>query len=240
MESFPSIDGLAKFPYMENTQFEFKSTVKSATTDQRHLKTLCAFLNRDGGFLVIGVHDDSTILGISARDCDMFLSQHIDCIVGASLIVTSDIQRIHPDSIKATCIPVLSDKYVLVVKATPFPNITYKLKTGEVYIRVNASNQSFGEVRYYTQNDVNTIINNMDMKLAQQMLSLKQTYAKTAHELVTSFKAEQAQLILERAQLLREREQFAREREQVTRMLFDKILKEKKHAETNESSGSWW
>ena len=225
---------------MENTHFEFKLSVKSATTDRKYLKTLCAFLNRDGGFLVIGVHDNNTIIGISAKECDMFLSQYIDCIVGASLIVTSDNQRIHPDSIKAMCIPVPNDKIVLVVKATPFPNITYKLKTGEVYIRVNASNQSFGEVRYYTQNDVDTIINNMDMNLAQQMLALKKTYAKTAHDLVTSFKAEQAQLILERAQLLREREQFAREREQVTRMLFDKILKEKKHAETNESSWFVW
>ena len=247
MDSFPSIDGLTKFPCMENTQFEFKSSVKSATKDQKYLKTLCAFLNRDGGFLVVGVYDDRKIVGIPSNECDRFLSQFIDCIVGGSLIITSDNQRIHPDCIKASCIPVTNDNFVLVVKATPLPDVTYKLNTGEVYIRVNASNQSFGEIRYYTQSDVNTIIHNMNMKLAQEMLALKKTYAKTTHDLVTSFKSEQTQLMFERMQLvrereelLREREQFSRERDQITRMLFDKILNEKKRAETTESNWFAW
>ncbi len=61
----------------EDQQTEFKSTLrwdirqglKSPAIEHASLKTICAFLNSNGGDLIIGVHDDGTIGGI---EVDLF------------------------------------------------------------------------------------------------------------------------------------------------------------------------
>jgi hypothetical protein len=61
----------------EDQQTEFKSTLrwdirqglKSPAIEHASLKTICAFLNSQGGDLIIGVHDDGTIGGI---EVDLF------------------------------------------------------------------------------------------------------------------------------------------------------------------------
>jgi type I restriction enzyme R subunit len=80
----------------ESKTLEFKSTLrwnlKEARKDAEHvthsvLKTIAAFLNTDGGDLLIGVADDRTIVGIEAdgfESEDKFLL-HLSHVIGAAL-----------------------------------------------------------------------------------------------------------------------------------------------------------
>lgn len=72
------MDIIALLKKDEDQCLEFKSTLRydikasehgqekvSATVEKEFLKTICAFMNSDGGVLMIGVSDDRKIVGLS-------------------------------------------------------------------------------------------------------------------------------------------------------------------------------
>ena len=134
----------------ESAHLEFKSTLKinlhTGKKDDRMihsvLKTIAAFLNSNGGMLLIGVKDDSEILGTEADgfiNNDRYLLFLYDAIIkhiseSAAVFVDANIQRI---GIKNVCVvncspaamPVYVDDEEFFVRTGPG---TTKLKTSEV------------------------------------------------------------------------------------------------------------
>lgn len=52
----------------ENIHVEYKRSKDSLSRDL--FETICAFLNREGGYLLLGVDDDGCVEGISDRSID--------------------------------------------------------------------------------------------------------------------------------------------------------------------------
>ncbi|MGD9332504.1 MAG: response regulator [Desulfobacterales bacterium] len=125
----------------ENDRVEFKSTLRwnrqsdkaDRAIEKAWLKTIVAFLNTDGGTLLVGVDDDGTVIGI---DTDRFASED-----KYRLHVNNRIKE-HIGLDNAACIRYdlnrLGDQKVLVVQCRPSPQPVF-LKMGreeEFYIRI--------------------------------------------------------------------------------------------------------
>ncbi len=125
----------------ESDRLEFKSTLRwNLKTDKADraiekawLKTIVAYLNTDGGILLVGVKDDGTVIGVGA-DCfendDKYrlhvnnrIKEHIG--LGSAACIRYDLEA-------------AGDQKVLVIRCRPSPQPVF-LKVGreeEFYIRV--------------------------------------------------------------------------------------------------------
>lgn len=136
----------------ENNYVEFKQSLRWDYKQQQVTKipeisvakTIAAFMNNEGGTLLIGVKDDQTINGIEDdyasfkkdNQRDAFLL-HLDNIINKYLgkelngLLTTNIER-------------LEEKDVCVVRVSASPRPVYVTNQGEeeFYIRANASTQS--------------------------------------------------------------------------------------------------
>ena len=180
---FPSdIDKYQVFPSYENTYFEFKRNLQ---TFGRVIETICGMLNRKGGYIVFGVDDEShNICGVyrSEKAIDEF-ALSIDRIYKNQTLLTSDASPLHPDNIVIDLIAHPAG-LVVVITVTPIEGIEYRLRTGEVYMRLNASNYKVKRDRLYTSTDVKQIMYTHQQKvehykerIKQQVLKMKSEYA---------------------------------------------------------------
>ena len=124
----------------ENAKLEFKSTLRWNVIAKRNdkaiehsvLKTVVAFLNTEGGTLLVGVEDDSNVLGIEP---DQFANEDKYLLHFANL-VNDRIGKHYADSIHWDLKPV-DDKKILRVDCEPSSTPVF-LKDGaseEFYIR---------------------------------------------------------------------------------------------------------
>lgn len=131
---------LTTFPYMEGLQWEYKETLISS---EKLLQNICAFLNRKGGYLIIGIRDiDLAIIGIP----DTILNKTIDSFIlkcdnlyHQGLITKKDGIAIHHDCVFARTL-VVNGKRLVLVKVVPEPDTMYVCHDGVSYIRLSASN----------------------------------------------------------------------------------------------------
>ncbi len=143
----------------ESDRVEFKSTLrwnlKSGSSDKRiekaWLKSVVAFLNTDGGVLLVGVEDDGSILGMAA---DQFANED-KYLLHVNNRITQHIGLEFAGFIRYQLVPVDQEK-VLMVECQPSPSPVF-LKIGkqeDFFIRVGPGSRqlSTSEVLSYVSN----------------------------------------------------------------------------------------
>ena len=131
---------LTTFPFMEGLRWEYKEMLISS---EKLLQNVCAFLNRKGGYLIVGIRDiDLAIIGISDTILNKTIDSFIlkcDNIYHQGLITKKDGTTIHHDCVFARTLFV-NGKRLVIVKVVPEPNTQYVCHDGVSYIRLSASN----------------------------------------------------------------------------------------------------
>ena len=143
----------------EGDRAEFKSTLrwnlKTDNSDKRvekaWLKSVVAFLNTNGGVLLVGVQDDGDILGI---DADQFDNED-KYLLHVNNRIKQHIGLEHAGFIRFQLVPV-DQKKVLIVECQPSPSPVF-LKMGneeDFYIRIGPGSRklSTSEVLAYVSN----------------------------------------------------------------------------------------
>jgi DNA-binding response OmpR family regulator len=143
----------------ESERLEFKSTLrwnlKTGQADKgiekAWLKSVVAFLNTDGGILLIGVADDGEILGTHA---DQFESDD-KYLLHLNNLIQQHIGLECTGCIRFHLVPV-EDKKVLLIECQPYPSAAF-LKIGkneDFYVRVGPGSRrlSTSEVLAYMKN----------------------------------------------------------------------------------------
>lgn len=132
------------FPLPEGQQIEFK---QSLFDKKKLVHTACAFLNTCGGYYIIGVWDDSKIVGVLRNKVDETLLR-VDQIIQESRIVnTTTGDFITHKEIVARPIPIEGSTNMLVIVEVQSldPTYTYVVAKGEChYVRLGASNMRYG------------------------------------------------------------------------------------------------
>ncbi len=128
----------------ESDQVEFKSTLRwnlhaeriDKGVEHSVLKTIAAFLNKEGGTLLVGIGDDGNVLGIEP---DRFPNED-KYLLHFSNLVNDKIGKQHSDYIRWG-LREIQDKFILRVDCAPSPNPVFlKAKDGEeFYIRTGPS-----------------------------------------------------------------------------------------------------
>ena len=143
----------------ESERLEFKSTLrwnlKTGRADKgiekAWLKSVVAFLNTDGGILLIGVADDGEILG---TDADQFESDD-RYLLHLNNLIQQHIGLECTGFIRFQLVPV-EDKKVLLIECQPYPSAAF-LKIGkneDFYVRIGPGSRrlSTSEVLAYMKN----------------------------------------------------------------------------------------
>ncbi len=173
---------MSNFPCTEGPHIEFK---QSFCNVNKLNKTICSFLNSNGGYLISGVEDETCrIIGVQAtiKDIDNYILS-VDNIFHQKIILTSEGYTIHPSCIKVKCLK-LKDKediYIIIVKIIPTEGKKYKLKDGSIFYRVNASNFKVSSEKMFCLSEMNCVINKTKNKITSEYSSMF-NYIKKEHE----------------------------------------------------------
>ncbi|HEX4068770.1 MAG TPA: ATP-binding protein [Candidatus Babeliales bacterium] len=116
----------------ESDIVEFKASTSQLN---RGVETLCAFLNKKGGVLLLGIKDDGEIIGEKITD-------------NTKIDIANQINRIepHPD-IDTLFVPVSKGKEVVVLVAKPGANGPY-VCNGRPYVRVQSTTKVMPQEEY--------------------------------------------------------------------------------------------
>ena len=143
----------------ESNRVEFKSTLRwnlktdrsEKVIDKAWLKSVAAFLNSDGGVLLVGVTDNGDIMGIETDNFD----NEDKYLLHVNNRIQQHIGLEHAGFIRYQLVPVDSQK-VLLVECQPSPSpVFFKIsKEEEFYIRVGPGSRrlSTSEVVAYVTN----------------------------------------------------------------------------------------
>jgi predicted HTH transcriptional regulator len=143
----------------ESNRVEFKSTLRwnlktdhsEKVIDKAWLKSVAAFLNSDGGVLLVGVRDNGEILGIEADNFD----NEDKYLLHVNNRIQQHIGLEHAGFIGYQLVPV-DNKKVLLIECRPSPSPVFlKIsKEEEFYIRVGPGSRrlSTSEVVAYVTN----------------------------------------------------------------------------------------
>jgi predicted HTH transcriptional regulator len=175
-----------KFKYSESNWLEFKQSINSCPIE-KIIQTICAFLNTDGGYIIIGINDEEKIVGIKSKtkEIDKF-KLSIDNKISTNAIVYQDDKIISEKYISITDITNNKKQKFLLIKITPQEGKNYKLMDGTVVHRLNASNRKIKSTKLMTessflssieQNQQN-IINKYNKIIQELNYSIKEFTAK--------------------------------------------------------------
>ena len=159
MLEFPKLDNCTHFPLPEGTNLEFKIGFNSSMAEKIYA-TLCGILNSGGGYLVIGVEDETRrIVGIKTdKSMDYFLLS-LDNIYHHGNIKLQDGSPLPIGTIRSGTVTAANDKEVLVVTCTPREGDKYTIKDGSIYYRLAASNfKQTAMTSIYSQTEMDTIL----------------------------------------------------------------------------------
>jgi predicted HTH transcriptional regulator len=225
MIAFPEITNLSVFPYPEGYQFEFKETATKQCVAKLD-ETICGFLNNEGGYFIVGVHDDRRILGINPnKDYDLFLLR-VDQLYHSKTIVHEDGSQISVGTIKIFTVPTKNNKIICVVQVTPEPNQKYRMGNGEAFYRLSASNYRLSNANNLVtlrKSDIETMVFNKTLTIQQDFKKL----VRRSKELDMTNK----KLVAEVTGLNNKKSLLEKKEKKATQMLFDLILKQKKEKE---------
>ena len=170
MFDFPKVDNCTTFPLPEGTNLEFKIGFNSSMAE-KIIATLCGILNSGGGYLVIGVEDETRrIVGIKTdKYMDNFLLM-IDSIYHHHHLKKLDGTPVPLGTIRSGILQCANNKEILVVTINSEPGQKYTVKDGSIWYRLNASNFKQTTLpSIYSEKEMNVIINK---KLATQANTL--------------------------------------------------------------------
>jgi predicted HTH transcriptional regulator len=175
LPAIPSLAALQLFPFPEGKQFEYK---KSLLPIEKILPTICAFLNSDGGYLVMGIDDSSLqINGVKAnpKQVDIYIGTNIDVIFHGDLIISqTNFQPPEHSQITTTVIEREPNTYVVIIAVRANEN-KFKLHNGDLYYRVNVSNMKVKTERVYFEHQVTTILHSQKKQLTKDYTALVNT-----------------------------------------------------------------
>jgi predicted HTH transcriptional regulator len=159
MFDFPKVDNCVTFPLPEGTNLEFKIGFNSSMAE-KIIATLCGILNSGGGYLVIGVEDETRrIVGIKTdKSMDNFLLM-LDSIYHHHHLKKLDGTPVPLGTIRSGTVTAANNKELLVVTATSEPGEKYTVKDGSIWYRLAASNFKQTTLpTIYTEKEVDVII----------------------------------------------------------------------------------
>jgi predicted HTH transcriptional regulator len=188
MFPFPKLDNCTTFPIPEGTNLEFKIGFNSSMSD-KIIATLCGILNSGGGYLVIGVEDETRrIVGIKTdKNMDNFLLM-LDSIYHHQHLKKLDGTPVPLGTIKSGTIQCANDKEILVVTITSEPGEKYTVKDGSIWYRLSASNFKQTTIpSIYSEKELDVIVNK---KLTSQANILHQQFEIEKKELNQKYQYE--------------------------------------------------
>jgi len=192
MFDFPKLDYCTTFPLPEGTNLEFKIGFNSSMSD-KIIATICGILNSGGGYLVIGVEDETRrIVGIKTdKSMDNFLLM-LDSIYHHHHLKKLDGTPVPLGTIKSGTVQAADNKEVLVVTINAEPNEKYTVKDGSIWYRLAASNFKQTTLpSIYTEKEVDVLINK---KLSAQSTILHQQFEIEKKQLNQKYQSERDKL----------------------------------------------
>ncbi len=152
------------FPHPEGEQWEYKAATLETT---KLYKTICAFLNARGGYIVIGVTDDLRCIGVhkDAKKYDT-LARSIDNIWHCSNILEESSGKLPLTTTITLEQKELGGVLLLVITIVPESGKRYKLSNGEFWMRLNASNYCVPESKVYEHHTVLKMIAQKEADIA--------------------------------------------------------------------------
>ena len=192
MIEFPKVDNCTTFPLPEGTNLEFKIGFNSSMAE-KIIATICGILNSGGGYLVIGVEDETRrIVGIKTdKSMDNFLLM-LDSIYHHNHIKKSDGTPVPLGTIKSGTVQAAKGKELLVVTITAEEGEKYILKDGTVWYRLAASNYKQTALpTIYTEKELETIV---QQKVNAQTRIIKQQFEIEQKELNQKFQSDRDKL----------------------------------------------
>jgi hypothetical protein len=160
MFDFPKVEHCTHFPLPEGTNLEFKVSFNSSMVDKIYA-TICGILNSGGGYLVIGVEDETRLIrGIKTdKSMDHFLIT-LDNIYHHGHIRVGDGAVIPLGTVTSGIVGAAEDKELLVVTCKPETGEVYTVKDGTVWWRLAASNFKRTSLPvFYSEKDLEDRIN---------------------------------------------------------------------------------
>lgn len=188
--TLPSDDMLISlkcFPHNESKHFEFKKSMNCCK--QKIPPTICGFLNSGGGHLLFGIHDDDRlILGCpaSSRDIDMFLL-YLDSVFREILETNPGLD---PCAMSARALQLENKNHLFIVSIHAVPNRSYKLKDGEIWYRLSASNYKISGERVYDASQVASMMRQNSEKIHAEYRGLVNGFEKELAKSVEKLRSE--------------------------------------------------
>jgi predicted HTH transcriptional regulator len=222
----PSDEELATlqvFPIPEGQHWEYKETVISS---EKLLQNICAFLNRRGGYLIVGIRDiDLAIIGIPETVLDKTIDSFIlkcDNVYHQSLIVSKDRLPVHPECIVARRV-MAGTRRLVIIRVEPEKGKEYICHDGTTYIRLSASNYKLPSGRYYTEHDIHSLEGTIKSRYNIEYAS---TIANLEHAILSGQSKTR---------------KLEAEMDTIRSLLYSKILQEKTDAEAEKKrpNGLW-
>lgn len=249
MFDFPKVDNCTTFPLPEGTNLEFKIGFNSSMAE-KIIATLCGILNSGGGYLVIGIEDETRrIVGIKTdKSMDNFLLM-LDSIYHHHHLKKLDGTPIPLGTIKSGTIQCANNKEILVVTVTAEPNEKYTVKDGSIWYRLNASNFKQTTLpSIYTEKELDVIINK---KLAVQATILHQQFEIEKRQIIQKNQSERDKIKTKFKDLENDFERIVRAAKQTEHkfndfrdMIYDNIQLQKAEAEKElaleKKNNSWF
>ena len=175
-----------KFKYSESSWLEFKQSINSCSID-KIMETICAFLNTEGGYIIIGINDQEKMVGIKSKpkEIDKF-KLSIDNNIATNTIVYQDDKIISDKYIFITDIINKNKLKFLLLKILPQKGKNYKLMNGTIIHRLNASNRKIKTTKLMTEShflsnieqNQQTIINKYNKIIQELNYSIRELKTK--------------------------------------------------------------
>lgn len=171
----------------ENEYIEYKENMSDGIAKNIH-ESICAFLNRNGGYIIVGISDSRNIIGINMKLYDRFINNTLDSIYTQAIIIKNENSFINPFLIKPIIHITKENKTLLILDVTTdLPKIEndyrsiYSLKNGYSYFRLNASNKKItSNNRLFLFNELESLkitrIENEKIKLEELLYKNKLKY----------------------------------------------------------------
>lgn len=192
MFDFPKLDNCTTFPLPEGTNLEFKLSFNSSMSE-KIIATICGILNSGGGYLVIGVEDETRrIVGIKTdKTMDCFLLM-LDSIYHHHHLKKLDGTPVPLGTIKSSTVQGANDKELLVVTIKAEPDEKYTVKDGSIWYRLAASNFKQTTLpAIYSEKELDVIVNK---KLASQANILHQQFDIEKKQINQKYQSERDKL----------------------------------------------
>lgn len=149
LPEFPISAPSGKFPFLEGVQWEFKECDPAPAKIR---ETICAMLNAEGGYIVIGVTDSLTIRGLESHQVDRWLLL-VDNFFHKQQLLHDDNTPLPLTAVRAEAVN-LEGKLLARISVMPEADKKYKTNKGEMFCRLAASNLRIRADRTYCEDEV--------------------------------------------------------------------------------------